>query len=53
MFKLVEVICDGPNFLVLRVQNVLTEKEEIAYVSRALDIKKDTFTPEDLQMITW
>ena len=51
MFEVREVISDGKNFLVLRVYDQLNDREEIAYVSRMIDLRQKLFTREDLQMI--
>lgn len=51
-YYLERVISDGPDFLVLEVVN---EKGQsyICYISQELDIKKEYFTKDDLQMIWW
>ena len=51
MFEVREVISDGKNFLVLRVYDQMNDREEIAYVSRMIDLRQKLFTREDLQMI--
>lgn len=51
MFEVREVINDGKNFLVLRVYDQMNDREEIAYVSRMIDLRQKLFTREDLQMI--
>lgn len=47
-----DIISDGPDFLVLRVKNEKGHRE-VAYISQALDLEKEWFTEEDLQMIAW
>lgn len=50
MWKIERIISDGRNFLVLKVVRD-DGREEIAYVSRELDLNKKLFTDKDLQMI--
>ena len=51
-YYLERVISDGPDFLVLEV---VSEKGQsyICYISQGLDLGKDYFTREELQMIWW
>lgn len=44
------VINDGPNFLVLEVVDERGHSD-VAYISHELDIDKEVFTKDDLQMI--
>jgi hypothetical protein len=44
------VISDGQNFLVLEVKDERGHSD-VAYISRELDIEKESFTKDDLQMI--
>lgn len=44
------VISDGPNFLVLEVVDERGHSD-VAYISRELNIEKEFFTKDDLQII--
>lgn len=49
-YYLERVINDGPNFLVLEVVDERGHSD-VAYISRELNIDKEVFTKDDLQMI--
>lgn len=51
MYRIIRVIDDNKNFLVVEAQDMLTKETEVCYVSRELDLESEVFTKEDLQII--
>jgi hypothetical protein len=51
MYRIIRVINNNRNFLVVEAQDMLTKETEVCYVSRELDLENDVFTKEDLQII--
>lgn len=51
MYRIIRVVSDNKNFLVLEAEHTVTKKTEICYVSRELDLEKELFTEDELQIV--
>lgn len=51
MYRLIRVIEDNKNFLVVEAQNTFTGEKTVTYINRDLDLEKDLFSQEDLMIL--
>lgn len=51
MYRIIRVIDDNKNFLVLEVKDIITDETVITYVNREVDLGKDIFDKKDLMIL--
>ena len=51
MYKILRIVDDSSNFLVLEVQNCVTDEVEITYVNIPVDLGKDLYDKKELQLL--
>lgn len=51
MYRLIRVIEENKNFLVVEAQNTITGESTVTYINRDLDLEKDLFDKEDLMIL--
>lgn len=51
MYRLIRVIEENKNFLVVEAQDTITGESTVTYINRDLDIEKDFFSKEDLMIL--
>lgn len=52
-FKKIKILVEDGPFTIVKVQNPIDKKEQLVYVSHALDLSKDSWTWEELRPIWW
>lgn len=51
MYKILRIVDDNLNFLVLEVQNITTDEKEITYVNIPVDLGKELYDKKELQLL--